>query len=74
MENEFSLLENKIEQLVGLLARLRTRNCELNGQLDAVQAENLQLRNALETAKDRVSRLIDSIPEDDSDSAEEGEA
>jgi uncharacterized protein (TIGR02449 family) len=64
MENELLILEGKLEQLVGLVFRLRADNTSLNAQLEAVQTENRQIHEKMETARVRVAQLISVIPED----------
>ena len=70
MENELLILEGKLEQLLGVVSRLRTSNTSLNMQLESVQAENQQLREKMEAAKERVTQLIASIP--DEENSQEG--
>ena len=64
MENEFLILESKLEQLLGVVSRLQTRNAALTAQLETTHDENQQLRATVAAAKDRVAQLIASIPEE----------
>ncbi|MEY4591114.1 MAG: hypothetical protein RIR18_9 [Pseudomonadota bacterium] len=70
MENELLILEGKLEQLVGLVSRLRADNTSLSAQLQTVQTENRQIHEKMETAKGHVAQLISSIPEEENDGNE----
>ena len=72
MENELLTLEGKLEQLLGVVSRLRTSNTSLTAQLETAQVENRQLTEKIEAAKARVTQLIASIPDETGD--QDGEA
>ena len=61
---ELDTLEAKIRLVAERYEILRSDNLSLRQQLLAVQQENKQLHQRLNTAKDRVQTLLDQIPED----------
>lgn len=61
---ELDTLEAKIRLVAERYEILRSDNLSLRQQLLAVQQENKQLHQRLNTAKDRVQALLDQIPED----------
>ena len=61
---ELDTLEAKIRLVAERYEILRTDNLSLRQQLLAVQQENKQLHQRLESAKTRVQTLLDQIPED----------
>ena len=61
---ELDTLEAKIRLVAERYEILRSDNLSLRQQLLAVQQENKQLHQRLNTAKDRVQGLLDQIPED----------
>lgn len=73
MENELSLLEGKVEQLLRLLTRAREENAQLNEKLLTRDAEIGQLQAKVNEARMRLEQLVNQIPEDaDEDIANEG--
>ena len=71
MENELLLLEGKLEQLLGLVTRLRTENTDLSNQLATVQGENNNLRNTIGATKTKIEQLVASIPDEEDGTEEE---
>jgi cell division protein ZapB len=61
---ELDTLEAKIRQLAERCHDLRGENLALRQQLLAAQHDNKQLANRLDTARTRLQRLIDKLPED----------
>jgi cell division protein ZapB len=66
MDAEFSSLEEKLGQLVQRLEALRAENRELRQQLAAKTDENARLGEKLIAAKTRIEALLKQIPETES--------
>jgi cell division protein ZapB len=66
MDAEFSSLEEKLDQLVQRLDALRAENRELRQQLAARTDENARLGEKLAAAKTRIEALLKQIPETES--------
>lgn len=64
MEAEFRALEEKIRQLAGLCARLRTENGRLRQELAAAVNDNRQLADRMQGARARIETLLEKIPTD----------
>ena len=64
MENEFSLLEGKVEQLLRLLTRAREENAQLNQKLLTREAEIGQLQSKINEARLRLEQLAKQIPDE----------
>jgi len=63
MEPELTHLEEKLEQLVQRLQALRAENRELRQQLAARTDENARLGEKLSAARTRIEALLKQIPE-----------
>lgn len=63
MEPELTHLEEKLEQLVQRLQALRAENRELRQQLAARADENARLGEKLSAARTRIEALLKQIPE-----------
>jgi cell division protein ZapB len=63
MEPELSSLEQKLVQLVQRLQALRAENRELRQQLAARTDENARLGEKLVAARTRIEALLKQIPE-----------
>ena len=63
MEAELNTLDEKISQLVQICQRLRADNNEFRQQLVAVQNQNKQLTEKIESARHRLESLLSKIPE-----------
>lgn len=63
VEAEFSSLESKVAQFVGLCERLRAENVDLRQKLIAVQNDAKRLSEKVEGAKTRVEHLLARIPD-----------
>jgi cell division protein ZapB len=63
MEPELTHLEEKLEQLVQRLQALRAENRELRQQLAARTDENARLAEKLTAARTRIEALLKQIPE-----------
>jgi cell division protein ZapB len=63
MDGELSSLEEKLAQLVARLEALRAENRELRQQLAARTDENARLGEKLNAARTRIEALLKQIPE-----------
>jgi cell division protein ZapB len=63
MDGELSSLEEKLAQLVERLEALRAENRELRQQLAARTDENARLGEKLNAARTRIEALLKQIPE-----------
>ena len=66
MDAEFSNLEEKLDQLVQRLEALRAENRDLRQQLAARTDETSRLGEKLAAAKTRIEALLKQIPETES--------
>lgn len=64
MMSEMEALESKVEQVVALVQQLRAENEVLKNQIAAADAERLNLRQAMHTARERLEILMNKLPED----------
>jgi septal ring factor EnvC (AmiA/AmiB activator) len=65
MENELSILEGKIEQLLRLVANLRDENVTLQENISVRDAQIMTMQEKLDSAKTRLEQLISHIPDDE---------
>ncbi len=63
MNAELTALEDKIEQVLALVKQLRAENDVLKNQLATVDHERLNLRTAMDSARERLTGLVDQLPE-----------
>ncbi len=63
VEAEFTSLEAKVAQFVGLCERLRAENITLRQQLAAAQNDAKRLNEKIDGARTRVEQLLSRIPE-----------
>ncbi len=64
MHAELDTLEAKIRQVAELCHSLRRENIALRQQLLGAQQDNKQLTTRLESAKTRLTALLNTLPED----------
>ncbi|GHU03323.1 hypothetical protein FACS1894158_01480 [Betaproteobacteria bacterium] len=64
MVNEFNALESKVTQVTSLCRALQSDNNLLRQQLAAAEAEKNGLAERMETARKRIERLVQQLPED----------
>lgn len=64
MMSELAALEHKVEQVLALVQRLRAENEVLKHQIAAGEAERLNLRQAMHSARTRLEGLMEKLPED----------
>ncbi len=73
MISEFDLLSEKISQLASLTHTLRRENADLRLKNTELKLENRQLMERMESAHQRVSSLMQTLPvakDDDKEGAE----
>lgn len=63
MDAEISLLEQQIEQLVGLYENLKGENRELRSRLAALEAEKRRLGAKVDTAAARIEAVLEQLPQ-----------
>ena len=66
MDSDFDVLEERLAQLVQRLEALRAENRELRQQLAQRTDENARLTEKLAAAKTRIEALLKQIPETES--------
>ena len=64
MENELNALEAKLAQLIKMSGKLRTENHQLRQELAHALSSNRQYNDKIETAKERLNKLLHTLPED----------
>jgi regulator of replication initiation timing len=64
MENELNALEVKLAQLIKVNGALRAENNELRQELAHALSSNRQYSDKMENAKARLSKLLVTLPED----------
>jgi uncharacterized protein (DUF3084 family) len=63
MDAELDNLADKINQLIALTQSLAQQNQSLQTSVEQLQAQNDQLRNNLNSAAQRVEKLLAELPE-----------
>ena len=63
MISEFATLLDKIRQLADVTQLLRTENANLRAKLAALGADNLALAARMTEAHERVTALLETMPE-----------
>lgn len=64
MENELNALEAKLAQLIQVSGKLRSENHQLRQELAHALSNNRQYSDKIDTAKDRLNKLLLTLPED----------
>lgn len=64
MENELNALENKLAQLIQVSTRLRAENSQLRQELAHALSHNRLCNDKIDTAKQRLEKLLASLPEE----------
>jgi cell division protein ZapB len=64
MKAELDTLENKLTQLTQLAQHLRAENHQLRQALAASESQQRQCNDKLNTAKNRLQKLLTQLPED----------
>ena len=63
MDAEFASLEAKVAQFVSLCERLRAENTDLRQQLVAAQGDARRLNDRIDSARAKLSLLIERLPD-----------
>lgn len=63
MDAELTLLEQQIEQLVGLYENLKSENRDLRDRLSGVEADNRRLRDKVNIAAARIESVLEQLPQ-----------
>ncbi|MFB0935571.1 MAG: hypothetical protein QMB52_07330 [Propionivibrio sp.] len=63
MVNELNALESKIAQVASLCRSLRAENNQLRQQLATSEAEKKGLEERMDTARSRIEKLAQQLPE-----------
>ena len=64
MDSEMRALEERVDQLAQLVRRLRSENIALRDSTTVAQSENASLRVKVESATQRLQRLLERLPEE----------
>ena len=64
MEHELDTLEGKLLQLIKVSSALRAENHQLRQNLAHALSENRQCDDKISTAKERLEKLLTSLPAD----------
>lgn len=63
MDADFASLEAKVAQFVNLCERLRAENSDLRQQLAAAQGDAKRLNDRIDSARTKLTLLIDRLPD-----------
>ena len=64
IDSELRALEERVDQLAQLVRRLRSENNALRDSTTVAQSENASLRVKVESATQRLQRLLERLPEE----------
>lgn len=64
MKAELDALESRLAQLVQLSQRLRIENHQLRQELATALSKGRQMNDKMDTARLRLERLLEQLPED----------
>lgn len=64
MDSELRALEERVDQLAQLVRRLRSENNALRDSTTVAHSENASLRVKVESATQRLQRLLERLPEE----------
>ena len=64
MDSELRALEERVDRLAQLVRRLRSENNALRDSTTVAQSENASLRVKVESATQRLQRLLERLPEE----------
>lgn len=71
MNSEFHLLSEKIDKLAELTQFLRRENAELRLKIAALSSENTTLAEKMQQAQQRVSAVLEQLPDPHQQQSEE---
>jgi cell division protein ZapB len=63
VDADFASLEAKVAQFVNLCERLRAENSDLRQQLATAQGDARRLNERIDSARAKLSQLIDRLPD-----------
>jgi cell division protein ZapB len=63
VDADFASLEAKVAQFVNLCERLRAENSDLRQQLAAAQGDAKRLNDRIDSARAKLSHLIERLPD-----------
>jgi cell division protein ZapB len=63
VDADFASLEAKVAQFVNLCERLRAENTDLRQQLAAAQGDARRLNDRIDSARTKLSQLIERLPD-----------
>ena len=66
MENDLKILESKVTQLILICNKLRAENHQLRQDLANALSANRQYSDKFDSAKDRLEKLLTTLPEEKS--------
>ena len=64
MENELSILEGKLAQLIQMSSKLRAENHQLRQELAHAMSSNRQYSDKIQVASARLEKLLKTLPEE----------
>ena len=62
MDKDFSGLESKVSQVIGLCAELRAENHRLRDRIGALEEEKQALAERMNTACTRIEAIMERLP------------
>ena len=65
MQAELDVLESRLAQLVQLTQRLRSENHRLRQELAQALSQSRQCHDKIDSAKARLERLLEQLPEEE---------
>ena len=63
MDAEISLLEQQIEQLVGLYENLKSENRDLRSRVAGLEADKRRLSDKVDSAAARIESVLEQLPQ-----------
>lgn len=62
MQEELDLLEERLDSMLALCARLHADNRNLRSRIAMLEGEEQRLRTCIDRARERVAHLIERLP------------
>ena len=63
MDDEISLLEQQIEQLIGLYENLKGENRDLRSRVSALEADKRRLSDKVDRAAAQIESVLEQLPQ-----------